>query len=291
MAQDLTPRAYVIVPIGTNGTTLSYSRLQGDIQFDGAVPITDATAHASLVLFSYYRSFELFGRTTNVTFGLPYGVGDFKGTVAEAPKSAHLSGLFDTFVRFSVNLIGGPAMERAEFTKWRQTTLLGVSLRIVAPTGQYDPTKLINWGSNRWAFKTEIGYSRRLGNWILDGYGGAWFFTENPEFFSHNTYFPGVQSQSQKPIGALEGHLSYDFSPRLWISLDANFWRGGATSLNGVENPVTTQQSSRVGITASIPLTAHQSIKVSYSDGAYVRFGGNYQSISVAWQYGWLSRP
>jgi hypothetical protein len=35
----------------------------------------------------------------------------------------------------------------------------------------------------------------------------------------------------------------------------------------------------------------HQSLKVSYSDGAYVRFGGNYQSVSVAWQYSWLGWP
>jgi len=291
MAQDLTPRAYLIVPISSNATTLSYSHLQGDLQFDGAVPITDATAHAGLEMFSYYRSLNLLGRTASITFGLPYGVGDFRGTVVDAPKSSHLSGLFDSFVRFSVNLLGGPAMGPAEFTKWRQETLLGISLRITAPTGQYDPTKLFNWGSNRWAFKPEIGYSRRLGNWILDGYAGAWFFTENPEFFSQNAYFPGVRSQSQKPIVEFEGHLSYDFSPRLWISLDANFWRGGVTSLNGVENPVTKQQSSRVGLTASIPLTAHQSIKVSFSDGAYVRYGGNYQSISAAWQYGWLSQP
>jgi len=92
-AQDLTPRAYVVVPIGSNATTLSYSHLQGDLQFDGAVPITDATAHASVAMFSYYRSLDLFGRTASVTFGLPYGVGDFRGTVVDAPKTAHLSGL------------------------------------------------------------------------------------------------------------------------------------------------------------------------------------------------------
>jgi hypothetical protein len=221
---------------------------------------------------------------------VPYGVGDFKGIVAEVPKNAHRSGFLDSFVRFSVNLIGGPAMEPAEFAKWRQKALLGVSLRIVAPTGQYDPTRLINWGSNRWAFRPEIGYSQRLGNWVLDGYGGATFFTKNPEFFSHNVYFPGVRSQSEKLVGGVEAHISYDFKPRLWISLDGNFWRGGATSLNGVENPATNQKSSRVGITASVPLTRHQSIKMNYSEGAYVQYGGNYKNISLAWQYGWIDR-
>ena len=84
--------------------------------------------------------------------------------------------------------------------KWQQKTLLGVSLKVVAPTGQYDPTKLINLGANRWAFKPELGLSRRWGHWVLDAYGGVWLFTENPEFFSRNEYFPGVQAQTQDPV-------------------------------------------------------------------------------------------
>lgn len=108
--------------------------------------------------------------------------------------------------------------------KWQQKILLGVSLKVVAPTGQYDPTKLINWSANRWAFKPDFGYSQRWGHWVLDGYAGVWFFTSNPEFFSHNAYFSGTQAQSQNPIGAFEGHLSYDVKPRLWFSLEGNYW-------------------------------------------------------------------
>jgi hypothetical protein len=126
---------------------------------------------------------------------------------------------------------------------------------------------------------------------VLDGYAAAWFYTTNPEFFSHNKRFPGVRSKSQDPITALEAHLSYDVAPRLWISLDANFWAGGETSVNGVSSAATDQRSSRVGITASIPLTAHNSIKISYSDGAYVRNSGNYRQIFASWQYGWVGSP
>jgi hypothetical protein len=111
-------------------------------------------------------------------------------------------------------------MAPQEFAKWQQHILLGVSLKIVAPTGQYDPRVLINWGTNRWAFKPEIGYSQRWAHWVLDGYAGVWVFTKNPEFFSHNQYFPGVQSQTQRPVMEFETHLSYDVRPRLWISLD-----------------------------------------------------------------------
>jgi hypothetical protein len=35
----------------------------------------------------------------------------------------------------------------------------------------------------------------------------------------------------------------------------------------------------------------HQSLKFSYSRGAFVTIGGAFQNISVAWQYSWLGRP
>lgn len=178
-----------------------------------------------------------------------------------------------------------------EFLKWRQKMLIGASLKIVAPTGQYDPARLINLENNRWAFKPEIGYSQRWGHWLLYSYGAVWFFTTNPEFFSHNQHFAGIQAQSEGPIASYEGHLSYDVKPRLWLSLDWNFWYGGRTTLNGVENPLTLQKNSRIGGTASLPLTEHQSVKVSYNNGAYINYGGNYQNVAVAWQYSWIGRP
>jgi hypothetical protein len=182
-------------------------------------------------------------------------------------------------------------MDLREFAKWRQKTLIGLSLKVVTPTGQYDPTKLLNYGNNRWAFKPEVGRSQRRGNWIVDTYGAVWFFTTNQEFFSYNKFSPRLNTQSEKPVGAFEAHLSYSFKPRLWASLDGNFWFGGATSVDGVENSATSQRNSRLGATVAIPITKHQSLKFSYNNGAYILYGGNYQNISVAWQYGWVGKP
>jgi hypothetical protein len=290
-AQDLAPRAYIITPIHSNAITLTYSFFDGSLLFEGTIPITAANARVSVSIFNYTHSLRLFGRTANFTGSLPYGIGNLRGTVVGAEAFAYRSGLLPASFRFSVNLVGGPAMNVAEFRKWRQKTVVGISLRLVPKTGQYDPTKLINFGANRWAFKPELGFSRRWGHWILDAYGGAWFYTANPEFFSHNQFSSGTNTQTQSPIGSFEGHLSYDFKPRLWVSLDANYWFGGTTSLNGVENFSTLQKNSRIGATAAIPLTRHQSVKLSYNNGAYIRYGGNLQNISVGWQYSWLRRP
>ncbi|PSH04313.1 MAG: transporter [Acidobacteria bacterium] len=288
-AQDLAPRAYLITPLHANAVTLNWSFSNGSIDLNG-LPV-GVTGTYSVPIFNYYHSFGLFGRSANVLAVLPYAAGNFEGTQPGAEAHLYRSGLLDSGYRFSVNLKGGPAMPMQEFMKWKQKVLLGVSLRVVAPTGQYDPTKLINWGTNRWAFKPEIGYSQRWGHWILDGYMGGWFFTTNNEFFSHNSLFPGTRTQSQSPIGVCEGHLSYDFKPLLWASLDGNFWFGGKTSVNGVENPLSQLSNSRLGATGAVPITKHQSLKFSYSTGTYIRYGGNFQTVSFAWQYSWLGKP
>ena len=115
--------------------------------------------------------------------------------------------------------------------------------------------KVINYAANRWAFKPELGLSQRWGHWILDVYGAGWFFNMNHDFFSRNQFSPGTNTQKQSPTFAFEGHLSYDVKPRFWASLDGNFWVGGRSALNGVENPSTLQRNSRVGSTVSGPVS------------------------------------
>jgi hypothetical protein len=284
-AQDLAPRAYIITPIHSNAVTVASTFLSGEILFDGSTPITGAKAKAAVPVVSVFHSFNLFGRTANFVAGVPYGRMHFRGTVADVERSADRSGLLDSTFRLSVNLTGGPAMDVRDYVNWRQKLLVGASIKIVAPTGQYDPAKLVNLGANRWAFKPEMGLSRRWGFWVLDTYAGVWFYTTNHNFYTDSNV------QTQSPIFAFEGHLSYDVKPRLWASLDSNFWVGGTTTLNGVENLATQQRNSRVGGTMSVPFYKHQSLKFSYNYGAYVKYGGNFHSLSVAWQYSWLGRP
>jgi hypothetical protein len=138
---------------------LTYSFFDGNIIFDGTVPITGATARFNVSILSLSHSLSFFGRTATLTASLPYGVGNFRGTVADAETLAYRSGLLASSFRFSVNLKGGPAMNVQEYLKWRQKTIIGVSIKLVPPAGQYDPTKLINLGANRWALKPELGYS------------------------------------------------------------------------------------------------------------------------------------
>jgi Putative MetA-pathway of phenol degradation len=290
-AQNLSPRAYVIAPLHSNAVTFTYSLKDGNVVFNPSLPIQNANGRIGNALITYFHTMDFFGRSSNINITLPYAVGHFNGEVAGVPEKLYRSGLAPLVGRFSVNLVGGPSMDPREYSMWRQKTLVGVSLTVQAPTGQYDPANLINIGDNHWAFKPEVGLSRRWGNWFLDAYGAVWFFTANDNFWSKAPGTHPPNRQTQEPMGATELHLSRNFKPRLWASIDGNYWRGGATSVNGVETPTTLQANSRIGATVSIPITNHQSLKASYSAGAYTTFGGAFQDVSVAWQYSWIGRP
>jgi hypothetical protein len=177
-----------------------------------------------------------------------------------------------------VNLRGAPAMNTREFVRFQQRTTIGASLVVQAPLGQYDPNKLVNIGSNRWAVKPEIGISRRLGHWYLDFYGGVWIIGKNSDFRG--------RARTQRPIGSGQFHVSYNLRPRMWAAIDANFYSGGRTFVDGVGN-ANLQRNSRVGGTFAFPIDRHNSLKVSVSTGVVTTVGGAFTSIAVAYQRLW----
>ena len=175
-------------------------------------------------------------------------------------------------------------MTREEFAKAPKRTILGVSLSVQAPTGQYEPTRLINLGTNRWAFKPEVGVSVPVGHWFLDAYLGAWFFTNNDRFYT------GTSTRRQDPLTVFQAHASYVFNTRAWIAIDGAWYGGGASAVDA--NPPSTRQSnSRFGATFAAPITPAQSIKFALSTGTTTRTGSDFDSIAVAWQFLFFDRP
>ena len=156
-AQDLTPRAYVITPVRSNAVIFSYAYNSGEILLDPTIPIEDLNAQLHVPILSFYHSFNFFSRSANVAVAVPYGYGHFRGRVLGDDTRITRSGLADSRIRVSVNLLGGPAMTVPEFVKHRERVIIGASVTVVVPVGQYDPARLINPGANRWAVKPEIG--------------------------------------------------------------------------------------------------------------------------------------
>jgi hypothetical protein len=279
-AQEMEPRAYSPAPIGTQFVLLSYGYQSGDVLLDSSLPLKDVSTSLNAASIGYGRTFNLLGRQANAAVLFPYLWGTARGTVFEDQVNVRRSGGGDIRVRFSTVFKGGEARNAKEFAQQKRSTIIGASISMVVPTGQYDPARLVNPGSNRWAFKPEIGVSKPRGRWTLEVMGGAWLFTSNKSFL-------GNSRRAQNPMVSFQGAVIYTLRPRMWVSGNATFYSGGSTVLNGTANE-DRQRNARVGATFSYPLNQQQSVKVVWARGVTTRIGGNLNTIAVAWQYAWV---
>jgi Putative MetA-pathway of phenol degradation len=281
-AQDLEPRAYAASPVGLSFLAVIAGHSSGGVLVDPSLPLEDVRASVNSFGVGFGRTFDLFGRTALAVAVLPLAWVDASGRVGENAAQVSREGLADPRLKLSVNLIGGRALTSGEFAQVQRRTIVGVSLSAIPPLGQYDPTKLINLGANRWAFKPEIGISRLVrSKWTLDGYAGIWIPTANDEFY------PGESHRTQRPIVALQAHVSYTARPRLWIAADGTWYSGGRTTIDGIDKQ-DLQRNSRLGATLSLPIARSQSLKINGSVGATTRAGSDFRTIAVAWQMSWL---
>jgi hypothetical protein len=281
-AQEMEPRTYSAVPIGTNFVVADYARSSGGVSFDPALPVTNLQAKINTYSVGYSHSFGLLGHVASVAASVPYANATLTGDVEGAPGRAYRSGMGDTRFRFAVNLLGGPALTPEEFAQRSPGTILGASLSVIAPTGQYVPSRLINVGSNRWSFKPELGLSQPIGNWFVEGAAGVWLFTDNTGFF-------GGRQRSQDPLPVFQWHGGYNWRPGLWLAADVTYFLGGQTSVNGAQDH-DLQRNVRYGATLSFPLSAQWSGKLAWSRGLITTIGGNFQTVSIALQYRWFNR-
>ena len=276
--QDLDPRAYARIPVRLTVVVAGFGYSDGGVVTDATLPVQDMNAKIGAPSLAVVRSFGLLGRTAQVSAALPYAWGEASATVAGVPQSTTRSGLGDMRLRFSWLLLGAPAATLGEIAKAPRKTILGVSLGITAPTGQYFPEKLINLGTSRWAFKTELALSQPVGKrWLIDFYSGIWLFTKN------DTYYPGSSVRTQNPLGAFQGHISYNIRPLMWVAFDCTFYTGGNSSIDGVDMD-DRQSNSRIGATLVLPVGKRHSIKFAYSQGAIIRSGADFTTISAGWQ-------
>ncbi len=278
-AQELEPRAYRTMPTGLNALAFVYVFSSGNVITEPSTPIEDLEAEAHTIVLGYVRSFGLFGRSANLMLSMPYVYMSASATLGGSFVEGDRTGWATPRARLAVNLLGGPALKPKEFAKYKQGRNLGVSLTVAPPGGQYTSDHLINFGTNRWAVKPEIGYSSIRGKWIFEGAVGVWVFTTN-------TDAPGGFTRQQDPIGSVQGHISYNFTPRLWMALNANYFTGGKTTIDGVEKE-DLQKNSRVGLTLSLAVGRGKSIKLAAHTGAITSAGADFDIATIAYQVIW----
>jgi hypothetical protein len=278
-AQDLEPRQYSNTPVGMNFLIAGYAYTQGGVSFDSSLPITKPDLKTDNGVLGFARSLDLWGKSGKFDAIVPYawlsGSADYEGNRVHRI----VNGFGDPLLRLSVNLYGAPSLDMKDYASYRQDVIVGAALQVSVPLGQYDDTRLVNIGTNRWFFKPSLGVSKALGPWTLEATAAATFYTDNTDFY-------GGKTRSQDPLYSAQWHVIRSFRTGIWASLDGTFFTGGSTTIDNVARH-DLQRNWRLGGTLAIPVDARNSIKLYASSGVSARTGNSYDLLGIAWQYRW----
>jgi hypothetical protein len=282
LAQDLEPRLYTNVPVGFNFLGAGYGYSEGNVLFDPSVALDNAEIEIDGPVLGYGRSLRLGPFSGKVDGAIAHvcldGSADYEGERV----TRNVCGWSDARARVTVNFLGAPPLRAQEFAGYRQDWVFGASLQLGLPVGDYDAARLVNIGANRVSVKLETGVSKNLERWLLEVSLADTLYEDNGDFF-------GGRLREQESIASLQGHAVYRFPSGIWLAFDATRYRGGRTTTNGVRSS-DLQSNTRLGLTASVPINAKQSVKLAASTGVSTRTGTDFDTVAAVWQYAWDRR-
>ena len=278
-AQELEPRALVNAPVGVNFLLVSTGYLHGNLLLEPSLPLENGKAQLGTLGLGYLRSIDFFGMAGRIGFAVPTATGTWEATFAGSDTSTTRTGFGDPILKLYANFIGSPALTVSEFRSYRQSTVVGASLGVTAPLGQYFPERLINLGANRWSFAPRLGASQVLGRWMLEGYASATFYTTNSDFY-------GGQTLEQDPFYDVQAHAIYGIrGADLWVAGSVGYGSGGRSTIEGV--PKSRIENVRLSGVLRLPLARGHGLKFVYINGLKTALGSDFDTFQLAYQYTW----
>jgi hypothetical protein len=277
MAQEMEPRLYASLPKNMNGAGIAYGISRGNVLTDPSLPISGLKITAHNIAGIYVRTFGLLNKLARVQVTIPYLYMSGTAEIDGRDTSVGRGGTGDPRIRFSMSLLGAPAYDRKEFSKYSQETVVGVSIVTSVPLGRYLDDKRVNTGSNRWGFKPEIGISKRFKNVYAEAFAGVWLYTNNTNYLAGKTL-------EQKPVYSFQGHITYNFKNRMGLSASGTWFNGGQTVINGT-NSGELLDNWRAGVSWSVPAGRGHSVKLQFHTGAFTSTGYDYDMVLLAYQY------
>ncbi|HXY52860.1 MAG TPA: transporter [Terriglobales bacterium] len=266
--------------MGLNQLELDYAYAHSNTSIDTSLIVTGANFNLNQGAIGYTHYFGLVHRLFWVKASIPFA--GLNGSVSGTNVSGSTAGAGDSSYEVAALLKGGPALSVPEFADYEPTTTVGMRLTITAPTGQYDPNKLLNLGADRWSFKPEIAVSHPFGSeqkWQVESYANAYFFTDN-------TSYHGVEVLRQGTLPGIEGHISYSFTNNLWASLDTRYSFRGTTFVDGVSQN-NAQQNFSLGSEANFAINSRNALVFEFDKALVHKNGPALTGFAVKYNYTW----
>lgn len=220
---------------GGSGVPFIFNSLSGNTNpFDPAhLPTPNASFDATLALTGYAHTFTLAERSAMAAVILPMGHVSGGATLAGRSASDSASGFGDPMLEFNINLIGPKAQNTIpDVLRFEPGFSLDLLVDLALPIGEYDSSKALNLGQNRWYGRIGLPTTVQLGPWVpgrrttLEFLPAVWLFGTNDDFTG--------QTLKTDPMFQLDAHLTRDFTEHFWGGLDFTWYKGGGSTINGV---------------------------------------------------------
>jgi hypothetical protein len=269
LAVDDGPRAYFPVPVGTNNLNLLGIFQNSNSSLDPSTAVKGADVNIDVGVLQYTRAFSLGGNASALAVLVPFG--EVRGqAVLSGPlgnntlvRNTTSSGLGDISLLGVFGIIGSPAMTRTEYAQFKPGFSLGALAMITAPTGAYDGSKLINLGTNRWAFRFGAPFGWAIGDSYLSPNLTTIEFVPSVTFYTVNDAPFRAGQSSQDPLFRVEGHLTHNFNRAFWGSIDLTLNTGGKTTTDGKDDN-NTKSWMGAGITAGMNFSPTFGLSATY---------------------------
>jgi len=265
LAQGDGPRAYLVVPNGTNLLSAYGLWLRGNQTANFSSVIQGSDIDVNLLLVQATHAFALASKQSAVFAMVPYG--DVSGRIDSRLTSVRGSstGFGDPILGAIVGLIGPPPLTPQEFVAYQPGYALGALAKVTVPVGNYDDEKVLNVGGNRWALQLGTPMAWYFGQSFLDSALTTIELLPSVHIFGDNDDPSGAATTSQDPLLRIEAHVTRNLHQAVWVSLDGQYVYGGETSKDGRSND-DTQRAFELGGTVNVAFSRNASVKLSYGE-------------------------
>jgi hypothetical protein len=302
LAIDDGARAYWKGRDGTNGVSFQYLSL--DLQATdsqqfapGQYVYPNSDVEANIFIANYVRHITLFNRPSSLSFGISGGSVDLKANANKVPEkfvpsgtpsgsfSQSASGYADPILQLDVNLFGTlPLKANFDLIDYEPTWTLDTSIILGLPIGQYDADELVNLGQNRWFGRIALPLKYHFGV-FTHGYMKSFELTPSVWVFAENDDFLGQKLENDL-MWQLEAHLTSDFTPSFWGSLDLLYRGGFQSEVNGVEVGDELDIGD-IGFTLNYQVNDNLGIRTGVSSNVFGDSDLENSMVRLQFVYGW----
>jgi hypothetical protein len=190
-------------------------------------------------------------------------MGHISGEVTVAGRTFNQSanGFGDPMIEFNLNVIGPPAQKDIPAVmRYEPGFSVDLLADLAVPIGEYDSTRPLNIGQNRWYGRFGMPTILQIGPWVpgerttLEFLPAVWLFGNNDDYVG--------QTMETDPLFQLDAHLTRDITEKLWASLDAAWYYGGKATINDV--PGEKLNNIGLGITLGYQINDNLNLTVGY---------------------------